>query len=247
MPLSLFVTGNPFVRTPTIIEDIAAQALEFPLRGEWQAINTPAYRIPSHGTDYLAQRYAYDFVQIDARGNPICESHMWRYFLTKPSVEIVHGWDASVHAPATGRIVDAADGWPDRRKLNFFVDYFSTFVFPPRLSGRDLRVLAGNYVTIETDAGYVLLAHLQNGALSVRVGQLVFSGDVIGFVGNSGNTMIPHLHIQMMDGSDPLQAKPLPCYFVGIEEWNGSAWRPTTDGVPQRLQRIRFGVASMIL
>ncbi|HJS27439.1 MAG TPA: M23 family peptidase, partial [Actinomycetota bacterium] len=35
----------------------------FPLRGEWAAATTPAHRIPSHGTDMLGQRYAFDFVR----------------------------------------------------------------------------------------------------------------------------------------------------------------------------------------
>ncbi len=37
----------------------------FPLTGEWYAANTPGYKVPSHGTDLLGQRYAYDFMQID--------------------------------------------------------------------------------------------------------------------------------------------------------------------------------------
>ena len=41
--------------------------VDFPLRGEWAAANTPAHRIPSHGTDMLGQRYAFDFVRIDDR------------------------------------------------------------------------------------------------------------------------------------------------------------------------------------
>ena len=41
--------------------------VEFPLRGEWAAANTPAHRIPSHGTYQLGQRYAYDLVRTDSR------------------------------------------------------------------------------------------------------------------------------------------------------------------------------------
>jgi len=39
--------------------------VEFPLRGEWLAPNTPGKKIPSHGTDQLGTRYAYDFLQVD--------------------------------------------------------------------------------------------------------------------------------------------------------------------------------------
>ena len=39
--------------------------VRFPLTGEWCAVNTPGFRVPSQGTDQLGQRYAYDFLQID--------------------------------------------------------------------------------------------------------------------------------------------------------------------------------------
>jgi len=47
----------------------AAVIVEFPLRGEgWIAVNTPGDRIPSHSTDMLGQRFAYDLLKVDARG-----------------------------------------------------------------------------------------------------------------------------------------------------------------------------------
>jgi hypothetical protein len=33
-----------------------ARIVEFPLRGEWHAAQSPADRIPSHGSDILGQR-----------------------------------------------------------------------------------------------------------------------------------------------------------------------------------------------
>jgi hypothetical protein len=44
-----------------------AVLVDFPLRAEWTAYNTPADRIPSHGTDMLGQRFAYDFIRVDRR------------------------------------------------------------------------------------------------------------------------------------------------------------------------------------
>ena len=47
--------------------------VEFPLRGEdWMAVTTPAHRVPSHGTDMLGQRYAYDFLR--STGAAACTS-----------------------------------------------------------------------------------------------------------------------------------------------------------------------------
>ncbi len=45
--------------------EIEPITVDFPLRGEWVAGTTPAERIPSHGTDALGQRYAYDFLRIE--------------------------------------------------------------------------------------------------------------------------------------------------------------------------------------
>ncbi len=36
-----------------------------PLRGDWLCPNTPGSKVPSHGTNRLGTRYAYDFVQAD--------------------------------------------------------------------------------------------------------------------------------------------------------------------------------------
>jgi hypothetical protein len=41
--------------------------VELPLRGEWSVERSPVDRIPSHGTDLLGQRYAYDLVRTDNR------------------------------------------------------------------------------------------------------------------------------------------------------------------------------------
>lgn len=43
----------------------------FPLRGEWYAPNTPGSKIPSHGTNRLGSRYAYDFIQIETGGDRV--------------------------------------------------------------------------------------------------------------------------------------------------------------------------------
>ena len=39
--------------------------IEAPLRGEWMVLNSPGTKVPSHGTDYLAQTYAFDLLQVD--------------------------------------------------------------------------------------------------------------------------------------------------------------------------------------
>jgi hypothetical protein len=64
--------------------------VELPLRGEWSVERTPAYRIPSHGTDLLGQRYAYDLVRTDHRsGFPLHPAGT-------PALAAVRGTDAEL-------------------------------------------------------------------------------------------------------------------------------------------------------
>lgn len=57
--------------------------VDFPLRGEWYAPNTPGTKIPSHGTNKLGTRYAYDFIQVDwnRKGYPAYRVSLAQYLL----------------------------------------------------------------------------------------------------------------------------------------------------------------------
>ena len=49
------------------------------------------------------------------------------------------------------------------------------------------------------DGHYVLYGHMKLGSLRVRVGDRVRRGQLIGQVGDSGNSGEPHLHIQVQN------------------------------------------------
>ena len=58
--------------------------------------------------------------------------------------------------------------------------------------------LAGNVIVIQRDDDlFVLLAHLRRGSVRVKSGDLVRKGDPLARVGNSGNSTMPHLHLQV--------------------------------------------------
>lgn len=52
-----------------MIEEHEPILVSFPLTGEWLSPNTPGSKIPSHGTNQLGTRYAYDFIQVDWERN----------------------------------------------------------------------------------------------------------------------------------------------------------------------------------
>jgi murein DD-endopeptidase MepM/ murein hydrolase activator NlpD len=68
----------------------------------------------------------------------------------------------------------------------------------------------GNSVMLDLgDHRYALYAHLQPGSINVSRGQTVKLGQVIGLVGDTGNSLVPHLHSQVTDGSSSLASNGL--------------------------------------
>jgi murein DD-endopeptidase MepM/ murein hydrolase activator NlpD len=69
----------------------------------------------------------------------------------------------------------------------------------------------GNFVVLDIGNGaFALYAHLQRGSVKVAAGNKVKSGDLLGKVGNTGNTSAPHLHFHVMDGPSPLLSNGIP-------------------------------------
>ena len=220
-----------------------AAVVDFPLRGEWRALHTPADRVPSHGTDFFAQRYAFDFVRMDATGTwyyPGEHRDLLRHLTTGIAASRFHCWDQPVHAAAAGRVVAAADGWPDRERVQRLWELARATFVPPRLSKQgDYRPLAGNHVIVEGTEAVAFYAHLRAGSVRVRAGDQVAAGDSLGTVGNSGNSTMPHLHFHLMDGPDPLAARGVGCAFRGYERWTDDRWEPVARGVPGLFERVR--------
>jgi hypothetical protein len=93
-----------------------AVVVDFPLRGErWVAVNTPRDRIPSHGTDMLGQRFAFDLLQVDGRrGLRYHPGGLLRGFILGVRTRDCYAWGAEIHAPFDGEVVAAADGIAER-------------------------------------------------------------------------------------------------------------------------------------
>ena len=117
------------------------------------------------------QRYALDVMKLNGLGTRA--SGLYPRELNRYAI-----FDAEVLSPCDGAIVAAADAFPDQT--------------PGTL---DPKNVAGNHVIVRCGDVDVLLAHLRRGSVAVRAGQKVVAGQIVGRVGNSGNTTEPHLHV----------------------------------------------------
>ncbi len=60
----------------------------------------------------------------------------------------------------------------------------------------------GNYVKIKHDGYYTLYAHMKYNTVTVKVGQKVSKGQVVGYMGNTGHSFGAHLHFEVRDKND---------------------------------------------
>lgn len=193
--------------------DDSTVLLDLPFTGRWKARNSPARRVPSHGTHTFGVTYAIDFVPVDEDGR--AAPRTWRTLVATEPPEAFTGFGRPVLAPAGGTAVIAHDGEPDHEARR------SQLTLVPYALGQVARVrrgpgsVAGNHVVLALGpAGpFVLLAHLRRGSVHVRPGQHVFAGDQLGECGNSGNSTQPHLHVQVTDTTDWPAAVGIPLAF----------------------------------
>jgi hypothetical protein len=172
-----------------------------PLAGKrWVAINGcceagGAHRgsgLAANGWIYYGQRFAIDWMRLDDAGR------------------LVHGDPADVHnyacygvdvlAVADGTVVQVLDALGDQPPGKL-----------PDPKTMTVENVLGNHVILDLGAGvYAFYAHLEKGSIGVAQGQHVKRGDVLGKLGNSGNTSAPHLHFHLMEGESALASNGIP-------------------------------------
>lgn len=195
-------------------------AISLPFGGRWLARNSPARRIPSHGTDLWGERYAIDFVGVD-ESHRTADRRDWRTFLSTEPVERFFAYDRPILAPANGTVVQVHDGEIDhagRRSQLALVPY--ALGQPARLR-QGVAAIAGNHliIALQPSGAFVALAHLRAGSIRVAIGDEVTAGQPVAACGNSGNSTQPHVHIQVMDSLDLSVAQGVPMAFRRFREW----------------------------
>lgn len=193
--------------------------LAYPFNGRWLVQNSPANRVPSHGTELFGTSYAIDFVPVDAHGwtAPFRLASM---ILTEAPTRFP-GFGRPILAPISGVVVAVHDGEPDHDAYRGLpsIGYALT---QGRRAADGWLGLAGNHVVIQVEAGpVVVLCHLRRDSITVTCGQPITAGSVVAQCGNSGNSTEPHLHLQAMDRADIHSATATRISFLGGLPRNG--------------------------
>lgn len=146
--------------------------------------------MPVNGRVWIAQRYAVDWEQTDARGRI--------YNGPQDKVESYAIFGKPVLAVADAVVVSVIDGLPEQTPGKFPVNI-------------PLDEADGNSVMLDLgEQRYSMYAHMQPGSIKVHKGDHVKLGQVIGLVGNTGNSVAPHLHFQVTAGPSSLASSGLP-------------------------------------
>jgi len=146
--------------------------------------------LPVNGRVWVAQRYAVDWEELDAQGRI--------YTGDREKLESYTIFGKPVVAVADAVVASVTDGLPEQTPGKFPTDI-------------SLDEADGNSVILDLgEQHYAMYAHMQPGTIQVRVGQRVAAGQLLGLVGNSGNSVAPHLHFQMSDKPSSLASNGLP-------------------------------------
>jgi hypothetical protein len=229
--------GTPALTNPVPVGCKQLAVLHPPLVGHsWGAFNgcctVAAYHRdavqPVNGLSQAGEQFAIDYSQLGpdntcCHGPPQVPSSWW-------------GYGTPVLVAASGVVVSVVDGMPDQQPVGTITNV------PPGQA-------PGNSIVEDIGGGrYVGYGHLKPGSIPawVRSGARLRAGDLIGRVGNSGNSTSPHLHFEVMDAPSSSFADATGLLFVfDTQLLEGTV--PTQDvdfsgGAPLTVDRTGAGV-----
>lgn len=194
---------------PTNVAETTPIVVGPPLRGDrWVAGASccDSYHrravLPVNGARHLAQRFAIDWVQLDPENRLATDDPTHN--------ESYPQFGAEVIAVADATVVHVQDGLHEGTPGSFPAAVTAT-------------TADGNSVVLDLGGGrHALYAHLKPGSIQVREGDRVTRGQLLGLVGNTGNSDAPHLHFHVMDGPSPLASNGVP-YAIDAFEVTGRA------------------------
>lgn len=206
--------GDPITSTggPVIISTESPVLIGPPLAGSgWYAWNgccgASTHRrafFPVGGRMNFGERYAVDWVKPDltldaaAIAASLDAGYLPTFDGDPIDNEAYRAYGEPLLAVADGTVVTVTSGQRDEEPQ-----------VPP--TGLSAAELGGNHVVLDIGGGvYAFYAHLPPDGATVEVGDKVSRGQVIGRLGNSGNTTEAHLHFHLMRSPAPLTGTNVP-------------------------------------
>ena len=147
----------------------SAITLAAPFLGEW----TVYQGVDGEHTHQAPWQHALDFIMTDEQGKS--------YQTTGEFLEDYYCFGLPVLSPVYGQVSSCVSYLPDHA-----------------IGEVDMQNNWGNYVLIWVDyQHYVLIAHLQQHSVQVKVGDWVYVGQKIAQCGNTGRSPQPHIHLHV--------------------------------------------------
>ena len=199
----------------------------FPMSGQWFSAVGPTPHTAHRWA--LPEEFAFDIVGLGDGTRS--------YSGSGTAFEDYHAYGADILAAADGKVVavkaDVAEDPTTLRQPGETVEAYGERVgaYQMQLVASDINSIAGNYIAIDHGNGeFSFYAHLKPGSITVKIGDVVKSGQAMAQLGSSGNSTEPHLHFQVCDRPEPLACAGIPVNFTNIELPYADYARPLQSG-----------------
>ena len=221
--------GQVLRTSPIAISSAPPVAISPPLRGsDWKALNGPgpesghwATIISTGGVVRFPDRFAIDWIRVGVDGRSfVGDAQENKHYLA---------YGQPVLAVADGIVSATTDNVPENVPGAHAVKITAATV-------------CGNHVALDIGEGRIAFyCHLQPHSLGVKPGDHVKTGQVLGLVGNSGDSSEPHLHFQLADRDSLLESEGIP-YAITSFELLSPEEPPQTrrNELPLWNQQVRF-------
>jgi len=161
-----------------------------PFRDEWFVFWGGMNKLVNYHYEYENIRYAYDFVIVNEN----------KSYESDPTLnESYFAFGKEYLAPADGVVVSMENNVEDN---------------PVGIFNEEQPL--GNYVILDHgNEEFSYLVHFKHQSIVVKQGDKIKQGDLLGLVGNSGNSSEPHIHFHVADSPDPMNSKSIRINFNG--------------------------------
>jgi len=185
----------PLAAYPETDEAYTKTTFQYPFEDEWFVFWGGTNTLTNYHYEFENQRYAYDFTIVK-------EDNSFEGDQTLN--ENYYAFGENYLAPADGSIVKVENNVEDNEPVGEMNE----------------EQPLGNFVIIDHgNEEYSYLAHFKHQSIEVIEGDDVKQGDLLGLVGNSGNSSEPHIHFHVADSPDPTSSKSIRINFNQEEKF----------------------------